>query len=644
MDATAARLAGIEAELEDLLQFLYLMPVGIAQFADDGAIAMLNPMASQLLTPLVAPRAGLDNLFAALERHCPELAEAVAGFDEPTGTIVDQRRIHAPNGRRHLILSLTVTRVRPGVHMAVLKDITRLSEMLAYTFASADLLIDADADGIIGWAGGAFQPLLGMDASEVVGRPLSELIAPADRSALARAMTLIAARGRIAPLILRLANGAQSRCVLSGLSFGGSQRRFFVTVGPMPISQLPSESELLSAREFELEVKEWMRAGHAGLLDLLDIAAWQPATARLAPPEMKDLRRRIGALTGMGGRAASMIGEVAPGRFGIVGQSEGDLDRLRGALVELVGGIDPAGPPQVKHTRVGLDPAALTLGESMQAMRLLLSRFESKGVQGALAAGAADGVAGILHEAGRLKRVLAAAIARRDFQLAFQPIVGLADRRLHHYEALLRPGRDPDLPDMNTQEFIMLTEAVGLSQELDMAVLGRVAAEAHGARAAVAVNISGLSIADDAFVQAMLGQLAGVPRGALLVELTETAEILNLSAAAANIERVRAAGVQVCLDDFGAGSASFRYVRDLHVDFVKIDGAYVRGASRGEQGRGFIRAMCDLARSAGATAIAEMIETEAEAELMQGLGVALGQGWLFGRPGPLPAAAQPWRY
>lgn len=644
MDTETARNAGIEAEFEDLLQFLYLMPVGVVRFADDGTIAMLNPMASQLLTPLLPPRAGLDNLFTALDRHCPELAEAVAGFDEPAGTILDQRRIHAPNGRRHLILSLTVTRVRPGVQMAVVKDITRLSEMLAYTFASADLLIDADADGIIGWAGGAFRQLLGIDAAEAVGRPLAALIAPADRTAFARAITLIGACGRIAPLILRLANGTQSRCVLSGLSFGGTQRRLFVTVGPLPISHLPSDSELLSAREFEIEVKEWMRAGHAGLLDLLDIAAWQPATSRLSSAEMQDLRRRIGALTGRGGRAASMIGEMGGGRFGIVGQTEGDLERLRGALAELVGGIDPAAPQQVAHTRVELDPGALTLGESMQAMRLLLSRFEAKGMQGVLASGAADGVAGMLHEAGRLKRVLAAMIARGDFQLVFQPIVGLADRRLHHYEALLRPGRDPDLPDMNTQEFITLAEAVGLSKELDIAVVARVAAEARGAAAPAAVNVSGLSIADDAFVQALLAQLASVPRGSLLVELTETAEILNLAAAAANIERIRTAGVQVCLDDFGAGSASFRYVRDLHVDFVKIDGTYVRGAARSEQGQGFVRAMCDLARSAGATAIAEMIETEAEAGLMRDLGVALGQGWLFGKPAPLTQAARTWRY
>jgi EAL domain-containing protein (putative c-di-GMP-specific phosphodiesterase class I) len=111
-----------------------------------------------------------------------------------------------------------------------------------------------------------------------------------------------------------------------------------------------------------------------------------------------------------------------------------------------------------------------------------------------------------------------------------------------------------------------------------------------------------------------------------------------MSAAAGQIQRIRAAGVPVCLDDFGAGSASFRYLRELRVDYIKIDGSYVREASRTDQGRSFVSAMRDLAASTGAETIAEMIETEADAALMRKLGISLGQGWLFGKPGPLPVA------
>ena len=92
----------------------------------------------------------------------------------------------------------------------------------------------------------------------------------------------------------------------------------------------------------------------------------------------------------------------------------------------------------------------------------------------------------------------------------------------------------------------------------------------------------------------------------------------------------------LCIDDFGAGAAAFRYLRAFRVDMVKIDGAYLRNAMRSEQDRGILASMVGLIRTVGARSVCERIETEAEAGLMTGLGVDMGQGWLFGRPGPLP--------
>ncbi len=121
--------------------------------------------------------------------------------------------------------------------------------------------------------------------------------------------------------------------------------------------------------------------------------------------------------------------------------------------------------------------------------------------------------------------------------------------------------------------------------------------------------------------------------------MTETAEIEDEDEAAATLEALRARGVPVCIDDFGAGAAAFRYLRRFRVDHVKIDGAYVRDAAAGERGRAFVAAMVDLSLAAGAEVTAEQVETEAVAEVMRGLGVRYGQGWLFGRPGELPGAA-----
>ena len=90
--------------------------------------------------------------------------------------------------------------------------------------------------------------------------------------------------------------------------------------------------------------------------------------------------------------------------------------------------------------------------------------------------------------------------------------------------------------------------------------------------------------------------------------------------------------------DFGAGAAGFRYLQQLPLDYVKIDGTFVQAASNGPRARGMVASMVELASAAGAQTVAEMIETEEQAILMRELGVHQGQGWLFGRPGGLPGA------
>ena len=82
----------------------------------------------------------------------------------------------------------------------------------------------------------------------------------------------------------------------------------------------------------------------------------------------------------------------------------------------------------------------------------------------------------------------------------------------------------------------------------------------------------------------------------------------------------------------------FRYLRAFGVDFVKIDGEYVRAACKHPRDRALVASMIEIAHNAGAAVVAEMIETEAECKLMKELGVTYGQGWLFGKPGRLPGA------
>ncbi len=271
----------------------------------------------------------------------------------------------------------------------------------------------------------------------------------------------------------------------------------------------------------------------------------------------------------------------------------------------------------------------------------MLTKFAGGGAERIEASGFAAGFAGYIERAKGEAAAQRKIIAAGQFDMVFQPVVSLSNRSIHHYEALVRPIPGSGALWETTQDFVTCAEAVGLAEELDLAVLQRVLATlARNPACSIAANISGLSMQSEPFRERLSAALPTGSYPRLLIELTETAEIDDMAAAADTLERLQDLNIGLCIDDFGAGAAAFRYVRDFHVDYVKIDGAYVQGATRSSRERNIVASMLDLARSVGAKTIAEMIETDQQARLMQELGATFGQGWLFGRPGKLPASGR----
>jgi EAL domain-containing protein (putative c-di-GMP-specific phosphodiesterase class I) len=265
-----------------------------------------------------------------------------------------------------------------------------------------------------------------------------------------------------------------------------------------------------------------------------------------------------------------------------------------------------------------------------------LERFRAEGPSG-IAAGSAEAF---------LRKMIAETVSRvvmmRDLiheqrlSLHYQPIVALTDRKTHHYEVLLRfpDGRSPF-------EDIQFAEQINTIHEVDLAVTrGAIARlqEAEGMRQdlSLAVNMSARSLLNDTFLSMfeMLADKVGGRRDKLIIEITESAKLEDLAKAAQAVARLSARGHPVCLDDFGAGAASLPYLQRLIVGYVKIDGAYVRGIHDRLRERAIIEGVLATCRSLGVQTVAEMVEREEEHEIIQALGVTLGQGWLYGRPAP----------
>lgn len=517
----------------------------------------------------------------------------------------------------------------------------------AFAFAAADLLVETSPEGRIGFAAGAFEVRFGAPADSFVGRPLDSLFAPADAGALDLSLSFLAARGRLAPVVLRLADRAGTPVTLSGLQPPGGPSRFCFTIGPVAQAASEDGGGLPGGRGKPMlqAAEALLRSGRAGTISLLEVRNWRGTRAKLSEPEHRALRARIDA-TLAGAAPGAVAGEMGEGRYGLLGASDADVAAITERLRHLL--KDSGGSGAVTQTGLQLTAGRLPPAQAVRALRYALGRYAEGGTEAAMAAAGEGGLEGVIALAERRAVALRDVIARRRFRLSYQPIVSLADRSLQHYEGLLRPIAMPGFSVQSTQDFVTFVEAVGLSEDLDLAVIDTAletmrALTATDATLSIAVNISGLSMQSARFRAALADRLeapsvprdaAGAPR--IMLELTETAEINDMEGAAATITALRTSGVKVCLDDFGSGHAAFSYLRAFSVDLVKLDGVYVQGALAGPHERSFVAAMVDLAALCGARIVAEKIETEAEADLMRGMGVQYGQGWLFGRPGALP--------
>jgi len=343
--------------------------------------------------------------------------------------------------------------------------------------------------------------------------------------------------------------------------------------------------------------------------------------------------RALAASLGTGG----VGGELAEGRFGVVRDAAAgsDPEAIGAQLLEAMRGVGLEGTIR----NVPLQAEGLTPVQRTRALRFALDAFARGGHEATEAAGFSNGLTGFVEKACSRAGALRRAIEGNRFKLAFQPIVRIEDRSVVHYEALIRPDADLAAEFGSPGDFVALAETLGMSEALDWAVVEAASAAARRGRGArIAANLSGLSLQSPGFRARLLEHLDREPMlcSRLMAEITETAEIEDEAEAVRTIAALRERGVALCIDDFGAGAAAFRYLRAFRVDLVKIDGAYLQNAMRSEQDRGILASMADLIRTVGARIVSERIETEDEAALMRSLGADYGQGWLYGRPGALP--------
>ncbi len=230
------------------------------------------------------------------------------------------------------------------------------------------------------------------------------------------------------------------------------------------------------------------------------------------------------------------------------------------------------------------------------------------------------------------------ALDEEQFVVEFQPVVHLASGTCMAAEALVR-WRTADGTLLPPREFIPVAEERGLISAIGQQVLIAAAQHAIGWRAQVphfvmSVNISASQLLTPGFVHLVQRVLdvTGLDPDALAIEITEEVALHDLTRAVRVLEELRHIGVWVAIDDFGTGYSSLSYLRDLPVNTVKVDRAFVRGIVDSDRDRAVLRSIVQVADALGMWFVAEGVETEREREILIDLGAGLAQGYLFARP------------
>jgi diguanylate cyclase (GGDEF)-like protein/PAS domain S-box-containing protein len=233
------------------------------------------------------------------------------------------------------------------------------------------------------------------------------------------------------------------------------------------------------------------------------------------------------------------------------------------------------------------------------------------------------------------------ALINNHFLLLYQPILDIQANTISHYECLIRMQGNQKkiiMPD----EFIGFAEELGLIGKIDRwviktAIKKQAELQQKSNPCKLAINLSGWSMNDETIFEDIAAQLNlhQVNPKQIIFEITETSAVSNFLAAQNLIKNIKSLGCAIALDDFGVGFSSFYYLKHLPVDYVKIDGSFIRHVVKNSDDKIFVKALTEVSQALGKQVVAEFVENQAILEVLRDFGIEYAQGYHIGKPAPL---------
>ena len=238
------------------------------------------------------------------------------------------------------------------------------------------------------------------------------------------------------------------------------------------------------------------------------------------------------------------------------------------------------------------------------------------------------------HNQEKLERLnmLRQALDQSRIFLVYQPIIDLQSGVIRKYECLMRL-KDEEGNTVSPGNFINLAKESRLYKKLTSFVIKRAFREFHDRDEDFSINLTIEDFSDRETIDLLIGQARYYQvQKRLILELVETEELRDFEGIINIIDRLKAEGIRIAIDDFGSGFSNFTYLLKLNADYIKIDGSLIKNIQNDEKNYSLVTSIIQFARDAGIKTIAEYIETEQLMNFTRGIGIDFGQGYFIGKP------------
>lgn len=524
-------------------------------------------------------------------------------------------------------------------------------ELVQVTLGSiADAVITTDQAQRISYCNCNAEQMLGMPAAAMLGRAFGEVcrleggegnlhvraadgrLLPVDRSLA----PIHAPDGQAIGQVIVLHDASEARRHAAQLSYQATHDEL---------------TDILNRREFERRLCELlaaMRDGREGehAVLYLDLDRFKIINDTSGHAAGDELIRQVSQLLQATLRERDIVGRLGGDEFGIVLTHCTHADAVRVAEKVRQAVVDLRFLWGVRSYRIGVSIGVVLLAgrqgnlkEVMKSADAACYMAKEKGRNRIHLYSDDDTELSVRQTEMEAVSRIRAALENDRFRLHLQTIAPLKPGGQAHAEVLLRMLDEQGglVPPM---AFIPAAERYDLMPLLDRWVIrhafAALARQPPGT--SWAINLSGASVCDDGLLEYVLEQqrASGVALEDVCFEITETAAVANLAQAATLIQDLQAQGCRFALDDFGAGMSSFAYLKHLPVDYVKIDGSFIRGILHNPTERAMVESINQIAHVMGKQTIAEFVEDDAVLACLRAMGVDFAQGYGVGRPQPMP--------